>query len=243
MAQGRKFAVFDIDGTLIRWQLYHALVDSLINNGHINPDKFPSIKQARMHWKNRRDPEAFRKYEAELVKFYNSSLTTLSVADFNNTVEQVFDEYKDQVYVYTKKLIDNLKREGYLLFAISGSQTQIISKVAGYYGFDDFLATVVIEKNGEFSGEFILPHLNKDKALQTLVNKHGASYEDSYAVGDSLGDAKMMELVIHPVAFNPERKLYDYAVERNWKIVVERKNMVYELENRQGKYELVKTSA
>jgi hypothetical protein len=37
--------------------------------------------------------------------------------------------------------------------------------------------------------------------------------------------------------------LYDVANEKGWKIVVERKNMYYELESKDGKYQLVQTSA
>ncbi|HVS79057.1 MAG TPA: HAD family phosphatase [Candidatus Saccharimonadales bacterium] len=243
MPTGRKFAVFDIDGTLIRWQLYHALVDGLVRNGHINPDDFPTIKESRMNWKNRQDPEAFKKYEIELVNFYNANLASLSVSDFNSTVDEVFDEYKDQVYVFTKQLIEKLRQKGYLLFAISGSQSQIVSKLVDYYHFDDFLATVVVEANGHFTGELILPHLNKDKSLRELVKKHKAVFEGSYAVGDSLGDAKMMELVDNPIAFNPERALFDYSKMRAWKVVLERKNMVYELEKKGSRYELAETNA
>ena len=37
MTKGRPFAVFDIDGTLIRWQLYHSIADTLARLGHIEP--------------------------------------------------------------------------------------------------------------------------------------------------------------------------------------------------------------
>ena len=35
-----KFAVFDIDGTLIRWQLYHAIADELAKSGHIDAETY-----------------------------------------------------------------------------------------------------------------------------------------------------------------------------------------------------------
>jgi phosphoserine phosphatase len=31
----KRFAVFDLDGTLVRWQLYHALVDRLAKKGYL----------------------------------------------------------------------------------------------------------------------------------------------------------------------------------------------------------------
>jgi HAD superfamily hydrolase (TIGR01490 family) len=238
----KKFAAFDIDGTLIRWQLYHALVDRLIKDGFSSPESWERIHESRMSWKTRSHAEAFKAYEHELINVYDTILTSLTVKQFNEVVEAVFEEYKDQVYVYTRELIKNIKSQGYLLFAISGSQIEIVKKIAGYYGFDDFSGSVYVQADGMFTGKVILPHLNKNKVLNELISKHKAGLEGSIAVGDSVGDASMMELVEQPIAFNPEAKLFSVAKEKAWKVVVERKNMVYELENTNGKYELVKTN-
>lgn len=238
----RKFAAFDIDGTLIRWQLYHALVDRLVKKGHAAPQAWSRIHESRMSWKTRTHTEAFKAYEHELIGIYDNILTSLSVKQFNEVVDEVFDEYKEQVYVYTRELIRDLKSLGYLLFAISGSQTEIVKKIADYYGFDDYSGSIYVQKDGRFTGKVILPHLHKDKVLKEFINKHHASLQSSMAVGDSESDARMMRLVERPIAFNPEAKLFKIAKEKNWKVVVERKNMIYELESRDGKYELVKTN-
>lgn len=238
----KKFAVFDIDGTLIRWQLYHAIADNLVKLGFIAPVKFQVIREARMVWKRRESSESFKEYELELVKLYDEILAEITVEQFEKTAEAVYQEYKDQVYIYTRDLIKKLKADGYLIFAISGSQTQIISKMAAYYGFDDFVAREDEFKNNKFTGQSTTPIFNKDSVLKELVDRNGAGFKNSLAVGDSASDIKMLQLVEHPIAFNPEKKLYDYASSKAWKIVIERKNMVYELERRDGKYQLVKTS-
>jgi HAD superfamily hydrolase (TIGR01490 family) len=238
----KKFATFDIDGTLIRWQLYHALFNSLTKHGHLDESLYPTIHEARMVWKNRAHEEAFKAYERKMVELYDSSLASLKVEDFEKVIDDVFSEYKDQVYVYTRDLIKNLKQKGYLLFAVSGSQIEIVKKIADYYGFDEYSGSVHLKKDGKFTGESKLPFLNKDKVVKEFAAKHNATYKGSIAVGDSLGDTKMMDIVENPIAFNPERRLFDYAVKKGWKIVVERKNMFYELENRDGNYELVQTS-
>jgi HAD superfamily hydrolase (TIGR01490 family) len=239
----RKFAAFDIDGTLIRWQLYHALVDRLVKEGYSNPEAWTRIHQSRMSWKTRSHAEAFKAYEHELINVYDNILTSLKVSQFNAVVDAVFDEYKDQVYVYTRDLINELKAKNYLLFAISGSQKEIVSKIASYYGFDDFSGSMYEQKQGKFTGKVTLPHLNKNKVLNELIAKHDARLEDSVAVGDSIGDASMMELVQLPIAFNPEAKLFNAAKEKGWKVVIERKNMIYNLEHHNGKYQLVQTNA
>lgn len=238
----KKFAVFDIDGTLIRWQLYHAIADNLVKLGFIAPVKFQAIKDARMLWKRRQSSESFKEYEAQLIELYQSILAEISVEQFELAAQAVFEEYKDQVYAYTRDLLKQLKTEGYLLFAISGSQTQIISKMAKYYGFDDFVAREDAHKNNRFTGESSTPIFNKDQVLQGLVAKHHAGFKDSIAVGDSSTDIKMLKIVERPIAFNPEFALFNHAKARNWKIVIERKNMIYELESTDGKYQLVKTN-
>src|SRR5947209_7229004 len=133
---GRKFAVFDIDGTLIRWQLYHAIADNLVKLGFIAPVKFQAIKDARMVWKRHESSESYKDYELELVILYVNILSEITYEQFQEAAQAVFDEYKDQVYIYTRDLLRKLKKDGYVLFAISGSQREIVEKMAEYYGFD-----------------------------------------------------------------------------------------------------------
>jgi HAD superfamily phosphoserine phosphatase-like hydrolase len=192
-----------------------------------------------MAWKNRGHIEAFKAYERELVAFYETNIKHLQASHFSQVVDDVFKEYKDQVYIYTRDLLKDLKSKDYLLFAISGSQTEIVQKIADYYGFDDYSGTSYLQEDGKFSGEVIFNAGDKDKVLKGLMKKHNASITGSMALGDSAGDIKMMDLVENPIAFNPEKKLFDYAQGKNWKVVLERKNMVYELENKNGQYELV----
>ena len=238
----KKFAVFDIDGTLIRWQLYHAVADNLVKHGFIAPVKFQAIRDARMVWKRRESSDSFKEYEMELVRLYEDILSEITVEQFEAAAQAVFEEYKDQVYIYTRDLLKRLKKDGYLLFAISGSQIQIISKMARYYGFNDFVAREDAYKDNRFTGSSTTPIFNKDEVLQRLVTKNGADFKDSIAVGDSSSDIKMLELVEQPIAFNPEHSLFDFADNQGWKIIIERKSMVYELEKQDGKYQLVKTN-
>src|SRR6185437_10918866 len=117
----KSFAVFDIDGTVIRWQLYHAVTDQLVKDGLIDAKAFEHVRHTRMNWKKRTGTDSFREYEKELVKVFTRAVKGMDVADFVASSNKVFDEYKDQVYTYTRDLIRRLQAENYLLFAISGS--------------------------------------------------------------------------------------------------------------------------
>lgn len=235
----RPFAVFDIDGTLIRWQLYHAIADELAKQGLVDSKTYAAIRDARMLWKQRTHEESFKDYERRLVEAYQQVLRKLAVEQFEQAATAVFEEYKNQVYTYTRDLIGDLKAKGYLLFAISGSQTEIVEKVSRHYGFDDYVGTTYERQGSRFTGNATVHLGGKHIILKQLITKHKASLEGSIAVGDAASDISMLEAVEQPIAFNPEKKLFGYAKQKGWKIVVERKNMVYELEQKNGTYQLL----
>ena len=54
--------------------------------------------------------------------------------------------------------------------------------------------------------------------------------EGYVGMGDTLSDVGFLEMVSTPVAFNPNRDLLDVARERDWPIVVERKDVIYNLQ-------------
>ena len=233
----RPFAVFDIDGTVIRWQLYHGMADELARSGNLDPKEFQKVRAARMLWKKRTRETSFEEYEQALVALVDKAITGISVEALATACHTVMDEYKDQVYTYTRDLIRDLQAQNYLLFAISASQAAIVGLIAGYYGFDDFGGSEYEVKDGYFTGhKELLVSQAKPEFLKRLVAKHGAGWQDSYAVGDSDGDIPMLESVEQPIAFNPTKKLFQHARAQGWKIVLERKNMVYELEPRDGSY-------
>ena len=240
---GKPFAVFDIDGTLIRWQLFHAIVGELAKQKQLADDAEFKIREARMTWKRRAHENSFNEYQDIMKDVYFDALKDISFDAHLRAVDKVFEEYKDQVYTYTRDLVKSLKAEGYFLLAISGSHHDIIAKLAEYYGFDDLLGAVFLTRDGKFTGEIDTPVTAKHLALENLTAKHGLTYEGSIGVGDSEGDIPILKLVETPIAFNPSKALFGEAMKNSWKVVVERKNMIYELENQDGKYFLAKTNA
>lgn len=236
----KKFAVFDIDGTLIRWQLYHAVADQLAKNGHFPEEQWQAVKAARMTWKKRESEDSFLRYEHELVSLVDAAITDVAVEDVMAASRAVIEEYKDQVYTYTRDLIQQLRSQNYLLFAISASQASIVKLLAEYYGFDDYGGSEYAVQDGRFTGQKeVLMSGRKPEFLKQLVQKHGADYAGSLGVGDSESDIPMLSTVERPIAFNPTKKLFEHARASGWQIVVERKNVVYHLEHRDDEHWLL----
>ncbi|MCA9332647.1 HAD family phosphatase, partial [Candidatus Saccharibacteria bacterium] len=222
---GKRFAVFDIDGTLIRWQLYHAVVDRLAKKQLLGKNSKQLLNEARMHWKRREHPEAFKKYEVELINIYETALGQLTTDQFDKAVSEIANEYRFQTYAFTKDFAKSLKNKGYVLIAISGSHQELVNDVARQHGFDICVGTQYERKNGHFTGKKTVGSHGKLSTLKGIIAEHSLVNEASYGIGDSESDSEMLASVENPIAFNPDSKLYEIAKNSGWPIIVERKNV------------------
>jgi len=235
----KKFAAFDMDGTLFRSGLYREVVYELVELGALPKSILTSLADKEQAWRKRTHGSAFGEFDAALAMSMDEHLPKVKVGYFDLAVERVIHNHKDNVYVYTRELAKKLKADGYVLIAISGSQQEVVEPFAEHYDFDH-----AIGQRYERGEEYLLgverkTHKGKGKFLKDIVEREGLTFDGSIAVGDTSGDIEMLELVDSPIAFNPEQRLYSLAKEKGWKIVLERKNMMYELEaDDDGNYRL-----
>ncbi|HEX4662396.1 MAG TPA: HAD family phosphatase [Candidatus Saccharimonadales bacterium] len=224
----QKFAVFDIDGTIYRWQLYHELFDELAQSGVISQTDSSIVAAARAAWSDRLI--TFSQYEHELIRVLENAIIDLPIASFRAASAKILAANGHQTYLYTKQLINDLKGHGYMILAISGSFHEMVEEFAKLHGIDVFRGRTAVITDGKLGAVTDTNTLRRKGAtLKKLVAEHNLSWTDSYAVGDSDSDAQMLELVEHPIAFNPTVGLRDLAIKNRWPIVIERKSVVYRL--------------
>jgi len=235
----KKFAVFDIDGTLFRSGLYREVVFELIRMKAVSEQLLDIFAEKEALWRKRTHGNAFKEFEQTMAEAFDAELPKIKVSDFDKAAETVIEAKKDNVYVYTRDLAASLKQQGYLLIAISGSQQELVEPFAKHYGFDLWLGQKYERDGAYFTGEIFKTHNGKDVFLRQLIDEHGLDINGSIGVGDSGGDIEMLAMVEHAIAFNPESQLLEAAQQNGWKIVVERKNVAYELEEHDGTYILV----
>lgn len=225
----KKFAVFDIDGTLYRWQLYHELVQALAF-----ADVFPknAFAELDMRWNKWRGGEiSFDEYEAYVVKVMNKNLPLVPVATFEAACDKVVEQSAHKTHHFPRQLLGDLRAKGYTIIAITGSQQELIDRFGAKYGFDIVVGALYEREGAHFTGKLErLTVGHKTRILQELVTKHDLTWQDSLAIGDGDGDAAVLELVEQPIAFNPSAGLFETAKEKGWPIVIERKNIAYRLE-------------
>jgi phosphoserine phosphatase len=90
----------------------------------------------------------------------------------------------------------------------------------------------VIEKvDGRFTNMRDVPR-DKAKIAREIISRTefcDIPVENIWGVGDSESDINFLEIVGHPICFNPTLRLYEEAKRRHWTVVVERKNVIYHL--------------
>lgn len=235
----RKFAAFDFDGTLIRWQLFMAVFYELAEEKLINEADYQQVRGLFDAWRARTSERAYDDYANKSIEIFDKHVSKLNIDVFNKAVDKVFAKYKDQVYTHTRDMVKELKSKGYYLIAISGSQYQIVEKVSKYYGFDEWTGTKYTKIGDRFGGYEEFPAGEKGKVLQEIIDTQGLSIKGSIAVGDTETDIPMLEMVENPIAFNPSKELLAYAKRKHWQVIIERKSVVYVLEHRDGSYQLI----
>lgn len=226
---GRPYAVFDIDGTLYRWQLFHELVQELTFVNVFPDDVFHTVNDQWNLWRG--GNINFDDYEQSIVDTLEKYLPEIPVPIYLETCEKVIAQSKHKTYHYTRNLIQQLKKENYVIMAISGSQQELFDTFGARYGFDIVIGALYEREGDRFTGKMLRRTVgNKAQILASLIKEHDLSSKGSLAIGDGDGDATILELVERPIAFNPAEGLFERAKREGWSIVIERKNIAYRLQ-------------
>jgi HAD superfamily phosphoserine phosphatase-like hydrolase len=179
-----------------------------------------------------------------MVESFDRNFAGAEAAKMQEVAKEVVDEYHQYTYVYTCDLLKALKNKGYFLIAITGSIEEVAIEFTKRYNFDYVRPTYLFkDESGKYTGKFDIADGNKQAELRKIIVKNDLSLKGSYGVGDSGSDISMLDLVDNPIAFNPDKNLFNVAREKGWKIVVERKNMIYQMEKKDGLYILAETNA
>jgi HAD superfamily phosphoserine phosphatase-like hydrolase len=155
--------------------------------------------------------------------------------DFVAVAEHIAEVHRDRVYRYTRNLVRLLKRRGYFLLAISHSPKYLVERLAKQWKFDKNYGVLLEldERTGRFTGKRLHEDVIFDKAkvLRRAIEKERLTLRGSVGVGDTESDIPFLKMVERPICFNPNVALYRAAKRYGWPVVVERKDVIYEMQN------------
>lgn len=227
----QKVAFFDIDGTVFRSSLLIELVEKLIDEGVFPLAARERYIDERLAWRDREG--LYSDYIQAVVATFVENIKGVHYGEFADIGRQVIAVQSKHIYRYTRDLLAALKQQGYYTVAISQSPKTILDEFCEQYGFDKVYGRFYeIGPQDRFTGAVNDEHLIQNKAniVKRVFDRNPSlEYKDSIAVGDTDGDITLLEAVEKPICFNPNKVLYKHAKRMNWLVVVERKDVIYEL--------------
>lgn len=228
--QKRKLAVFDVDGTIFRSSLLIQVVEQLIRDGVFPEEAQAAYAKQQEKWLDREgDYEA---YIDAVVKTFKVHLHGVHYGALADAAKRVVAAQWKRTYRYPRGLIKTLKDRGYYLLAISHSPKTILDKFCPRLGFDKAYGLIYeIDDDEKFTSKVIDEEmaLNKANLIRRAIDKESLMLSNSVGVGDTESDIPFLEIVAKPLCFNPNSKLYAHAKKEGWKVIVERKDVIYEL--------------
>lgn len=225
----RKVAIFDIDGTIFRSSLLIEITEELVARDVFKPDVKKIYKGAYKRWAERKG--SYEDYIHGVIKAFEANIKGVPYVELYDIAEYVVSYHKNRVYRYTRDLVQDLKKKEYFMLAISNSPRPTVEHFCKQLGFDKIYGRVYeAGVDGKMTGETLHLDLISDKAkiLKRAVRKNDLTLRGSIGVGDTESDIRFLERVENPICFNPNLQLYKRAKRSGWKVVVERKNMIYE---------------
>lgn len=224
-----KLAVFDIDGTIFRKNLAFELIDELAWMKIFNKSARNELVKLYTNWLDHKG--VYDDYRKALVNLYLKNIIGCRREDILKASRVAVPFYKDRTYVFTLNLIKKLKEENYAIIAISGSPLEIVEEYNKYWKFDAVFGSVYeTDANGFYTGRAVFePTIDKGQIVRRYLAENNLTFEGSYGVGDTESDASFLEIVENPIAFNPNDNLKKIAEQEGWRIVVEKKDVIYEI--------------
>jgi len=226
----KKVAIFDIDGTIFRSSLMIELVKEFVNQGIFAKKVEKAYLDDYHEWLNRKD--SYEKYLDAMIETFEKNIIGVKKSDFWRIARKIVKLHKNHVYRYTRNLVKDLKNKDYYLLAISNSPEIMVSDFCKKWGFNKVYGRLYeYDKNKKFTGKILyLENISdKSKILNIALARENLTLKNSVGVGDTESDIPFLRMVERPICFDPNKKLYYYAKKRGWKIVVERKDVIYYL--------------
>ncbi|OGI21849.1 MAG: hypothetical protein A2808_02805 [Candidatus Moranbacteria bacterium RIFCSPHIGHO2_01_FULL_55_24] len=230
MKNKEKIAIFDIDGTIFRKNLHFELINELAWMKIFPQEVRLRLTEIYSNWLEHEG--TYEEYRKALVEIYSEHIKGCTREEVLRASKIVVPFHAKRTYIFSEQLIKKLRKKGYRLIVISGSPLEIVEEYNRHYlKFDEVFGSVyALDADGRYTGEATFePSKNKGQIVEDYIGRHSISLDDSYGVGDTESDISFLKLVEYPIAFNPNQNLKAVAEKEGWQIIVEKKDVIYEL--------------
>jgi HAD superfamily hydrolase (TIGR01490 family) len=216
---GNIAAFFDVDGTITRTNVVQYYL-----------------------WYRQRNMSAFRRC-LDLITFIPRAIQYLALEKISRRyfVEAFYKSYRGveaedlrawdrenfesrtvpRIFPQAVETIQKHRQEGHRIVFLTGGLDSRVEPLAERLSANDVLSVRLISENGRYIGRVDGSYLvdgEKREVAQAYASRSGIDLGESYAYGDSLSDADLLESVGHPCVVNPSGRLLRMARQKGWTV-------------------------
>jgi HAD superfamily hydrolase (TIGR01490 family) len=212
-------AFFDLDRTVIRRSSVLALAGSFRRRGLIS--RLDLVKSA--FWQLL---FVVRGVSAKRVRSASEDgmkvLAGFPVDEMRSLVGDAMEPVlRPLVYDEPLHLVRRHRERGERVFIVSATLQEIVEHIAEDLGFDGAIGSTCEIVDGVYTGRSLRAAHGEGKAaaVRELAAAEGFDLAECTAYSDSYTDVPFLEVVGHPVAVNPDRRLRRIARDRDWPVL------------------------
>lgn len=213
-----SLAIFDLDNTLIAGDSDHAWGEFIIAEGIVDGEAFKTAndKFYSDYQNGTLDIHAY-------LRFALAPLTRFSMAELGQLHQRFFERViKPMMLPKAEALITEHREKGDRILVITATNRFVTEPIVQALGISEILASEGEIAGNRYTGEPAgIPCFQQGKVtrLNRWLEQQSASLEGSWFYSDSANDLPLLEVVDHPVAVDPDSRLRQTAIKRDWPII------------------------
>ena len=214
---GTRLAVIDLDGTLLKGMNAERIFYlHLLVRGHVGPLRMAGFLLTLVGDTVRLGFRRAIATNTRILRGESPEDVRLWAQEFGHVFlrRAVPDDLRGKIL--------SLKREGLRIVLLSGSLQVLVDQLRERLEAEYLIGTDLEVVDGKLTGRKtgIFPYGRmKLEALYGLIDPRGIDWASSWALADRRSDLPVLELVGHPIAVHPDRRLRRLAASRGWEII------------------------
>ena len=131
------------------------------------------------------------------------------------------DYWCRRLYQEARDQVNSHREQGHKVVLLTGGLLEMVTPLSEILHADEVMASRCRISEGRFTGELESGPLGgsaKALAAEAWARESGIDLSESYAYADDTSDLPLLDLVGHPIAVNPERRLQKLAHSRGWPV-------------------------
>ena len=213
-----NLTIFDLDNTILNGDSDYSWIKFLIDSNHVDVEEY-----------TKKNEYFYQKYYQGNLDYYEwaeFALSTIKDKDIS-TVQKLLDIFlaeiiEPMINIYALKIIHDHHHKDDVLLLASATNNVIVEPIGKRLGFSNIVATEVETINDVYTGKINgIPALGEGKLLKVkewMKKNNFLDFNNVTFYTDSINDLPLLKVVQNPIAVNPDTKLKQICIEKNWKI-------------------------